>query len=279
MTRVEMSKPVVVPKEIHVGTEQKDVYKDTKLLELFNYADKNGDKVIDESEMRRCKGPLLTVEKNNKTLEMYPGLRADDIKSEDSEFILAYRDLDCLPTDGVLSKDEIEKYPAYVGWKDYQKEFTEKTKDIGLSLTTCGVLGTILSFVVGGSVGRQVTQKAQSTIYNKYIPNNKKIHHYYDYDYDNRLRHNYRWKLRNYNEAKAKLSQREWDKFLKDAPKGLKNAADGKYSKLISGGIALLGTGASIYAAINTYTKAQKVKKSLEDLKPFDQQYKHIYNS
>ena len=112
---------------IRVGMTAKEAYfKDKKTYELFNFADKNPDKVIDEAEMRRFNGPLLVVEKDDRTkqrfigyqygfgggpidgniitskeFEFYPGMKYEEV--DDPDFDLAFRDLDT-ETDGRTTK-------------------------------------------------------------------------------------------------------------------------------------------------------------------------------
>lgn len=163
-------------KKLWVGMKAEEAYKDKEVFELFNFADKNGDKKIDEAEMRRYNGPLLAVEKDDKTkqrfmghyagwrssgyvvgqiikskeFEFYPGQKFDEINEQD--FNLAFRDLD-LDSDGELSKEEIQAYQAYVDRKNEYKQECLKIQEKNESIDNWNMLKGFGGMVTGGVAG------------------------------------------------------------------------------------------------------------------------------
>ena len=162
--------------KIYVGMTQKDVYADEKLLQVFTFADKNGDKVIDESEVKRFNGPVLLedVETRDgrfigsygnlfsrrvvagdilsiKEVEYYPGLKIEDMSEKAS--IMTFRSLD-LDLNGELSVEELQNKKEELELKhieNLKKGIISKRSMIIVS--ACGAIGIPAMFAMFGCIG------------------------------------------------------------------------------------------------------------------------------
>ncbi|MCQ2754448.1 MAG: hypothetical protein MJ231_05290 [bacterium] len=134
MTTPEVKKIYSTDQKLYVGMTQDEAYKqeDANVIKLFNYADINKDKVIDEKEMLRYNGPIIVENKEtdkerivgafnsaliggsislnviqDNTREYYPGLTVEQTKDE-NDYVERFREIDNAPCDGVLSENEIK---------------------------------------------------------------------------------------------------------------------------------------------------------------------------
>lgn len=115
------------------GMTQKEAYQDDKLLELFNFANVNKDKVLDENEISRYNGPTIHI--NNRG-DFYPGLKLENIHQSSLE---TFREIDAAPRDGVIQKNEIDDY-VY----NYKKDSKEKAINTGIATGIVGAISTPL---------------------------------------------------------------------------------------------------------------------------------------
>lgn len=170
--------------KFYSGMTQQEAYADKELLDLFSFADKNTDKVIDDAEIERYNGPILLENIETKKgrfigtyngfsgyyyssenvsgniistneVEYYPGLTLDELDERAS--INTFRNLD-YNIDGKLSKEEIENYKDFAKYTQEMNKF-EKQKNNPIYTTFCGgmlgtfISGSIASFFATAAIG------------------------------------------------------------------------------------------------------------------------------
>jgi hypothetical protein len=164
--------------KFYSGMTQQEAYADKELLDLFTFADKNGDKVIDEKEIIRYDGPILleNIETNTgrfigsyngysgpysssgntsgsiisrNEVEYYPGLKIEEMDERAS--IHTFRNLD-YNADGELVKEEIE---AYKDFAKYNQEINKLPKQSNSFITAAeaALVGIFPALAFGGLTG------------------------------------------------------------------------------------------------------------------------------
>lgn len=128
MTEVTAAQAKMYSKDgkLWVNMTQREAYKDDKLLELFTFADANGDKVLDKDEISRYNGPTINVYGEG---DFYPGLKLENVSQRSLE---TFKEIDIAPKDGVIQDSEINEYI------DKDKKSSKKYAIIG------GVLGALI---------------------------------------------------------------------------------------------------------------------------------------
>lgn len=157
-----------------VGMTQQEVYADKELLHLFTFADHNGNKVIDEYEIKRYDGPILleNIETksgrfigaysgfrsygnvageiiSSKEVEYYPGLKIDELSERAS--IHTFREID-MDANGELTKEELTNYKDFIEHNKNLANFDKKTKrkkdDWATGVGLGGAIATLMTALV-----------------------------------------------------------------------------------------------------------------------------------
>lgn len=158
--------------KLWAGMTQKDAYNDENLLKVFTFADKNGDRVLDEKEIIRYNGPILIEDVTTKEgrflgyhsgifggvisgnitmtdeVEYYPGLTIEEMSHEHS--IETFRKIDSAPTDGVIQENEVKMYEEKLYTDSKNKYLEECKKESNSFYTTATIGGSVSGLLLGG---------------------------------------------------------------------------------------------------------------------------------